>query len=122
MDIKVDYYHGLGLLVRDFPVYQTNDDGEVYDNMGLRHPKIIVEPAREIVRPATSDLEPRLEGVDEILGELGLSPDDLGLLKDEGEVVSYTKERTFTIEDIETYALTHLMGARFGGISIVIPH
>lgn len=120
MDINVSYYNGYALLLRDYPAYQTNDDGEFYDRRGLRHPKIIVKPATEIVRPQTT--EPELEGVDEILSELGLDSTDLGLMKDEGEVITYTKEVILSEEDIETYGLTNIMAAKLGGITLIIPH
>lgn len=120
MDINVSYYNGYALLLRDFPAYQTNDDGEFYDRYGLRHPKIVVQPAKEIIRPR--ETEPELEGVEEILSELGLDSLDLGLMKDEGEVITYSKEVILSESDIETYGLTNIMAAKLGGIKLIIPH
>jgi hypothetical protein len=119
------YLEGLGFLVREFPVLFTNTAGETEDGRSMRLPKIVVVPAREekIKENVTQDLDYQsiIETGESVLRELGLNPDDFGLLKDEGETIRYHKEVVLKRDHIETYALTMLMNRIFESEVLIIP-
>jgi hypothetical protein len=119
------FYEGLGFLVREFPVLLTSQEGDTEDRRGMRLPKIVVVPAREekIAQSYSEDEQYReiVSSGQDLLQQLGLNPDDFGLLKDEGETIRYVKEIVLKRDHLETYALTMLMNKVYEAENIVVP-
>lgn len=119
------YFEGLGLLVREFPVLLVNSEGEIEDGRAMRLPKMVVLPSREekIKDNLSQDLEYQsvIESGQDVLKELGLNPEDFGLLKDEGETIRYHKEVVLKREHLEIYAMTMLMNRVYESEIIIIP-
>jgi hypothetical protein len=119
------YIDGMGFLVREFPIIFTSSEGGVEDIQSMRLPKIVVIPAREekIKELTTQDLNYQniIETGEEVLRELGLNPEDFGLLNDEGETIRYHKEVLLKREHMELYALTILMAKILENTIVVIP-
>lgn len=119
------FYEGLGFLVREFPVLLTSQEGDTEDRRGMRLPKIVVVSAREekIAQSYSEDEQYReiIDSGQDLLQQLGLNPDDFGLLKDEGETVRYVKEIVLKRDHLETYALTMLMNRVYEAEHIVVP-
>jgi hypothetical protein len=119
------YLEGLGFLVREFPVLFTNSEGETEDGRSMRLPKIVVIPAREEKIKDQSmqdtDYQNIIETGSEVLRELGLNPDDFGLLKDEGETIRYHKEVVLKRDHIEVYGLTMLMNRIYESEVLIVP-
>jgi hypothetical protein len=115
----------LGFLVREFPVLFTNSEGETEDGRSMRLPKIVVIPAREEKIKDQSmqdtDYQNIIETGSEVLRELGLNPDDFGLLKDEGETIRYHKEVVLKRDHIEVYGLTMLMNRIYESEVLIVP-
>jgi hypothetical protein len=119
------YLEGLGFLVREFPILFTNNEGETEDGRSMRLPKIVVIPAREEKIKDQSmqdtDYQNIIETGSEVLRELGLNPDDFGLLKDEGETIRYHKEVVLKRDHIEVYGLTMLMNRIYESEVLIVP-
>jgi hypothetical protein len=119
------FYEGLGFLVREFPVLLTSQEGDSEDRRGMRLPKIVVVPAREekIAQSYSEDEQYRqiIDSGQDLLRQLGIDPDDYGLLKDEGETIRYVKEIVLKRDHLETYALTMLMNRIYEAEHIVVP-
>lgn len=113
------------LLIRDFPIIQNTDDGQVLSNARarppIRPPKIIVVPARE-ERVEDHEGDETWRGIAEtaqgILEELGL---DESLLGDDAPPVKYTPEIILKRPDLERYALTSYMNMLYASNTIAIP-
>lgn len=118
------YFEGLGFLVREFPVLLLNSEGEIEDSRAMRLPKIVVVPAREekIKDQLSQDMEYQsvIESGQDVLKQLGLNPEDFGLLKDEGETIRYHKEVILKREHLEIYSLTMLMNRIYESEILVI--
>lgn len=109
-DIGLDFEMGIGMLVRDYPIIQTDDRGDIREGSRFRLPRILVTAASEEMVPLTqpiSNHDTLMESGKQILEQLGMSADDFGLLEDDGETIKYTEEVPLRGEDIETYALVH---------------
>ena len=122
------FIEGLGFMIREFPILLTSfEEGETEERAGrgMRLPKIVVIPAREekIKDSYSQDgqYQEIIESGQELLQQLGLNPDDFGLLKDEGETIKYTKEVLLKREHLELYALTVLMNRVFQAEHILVP-
>lgn len=120
-----EQYEGMGFLIREFPVLMQSSEGEIEDKRSFRLPKIVVLPAREEkVREKYSQddqYEQIIQTGSEVLKELGLSPGDFGLLKDEGETIVYHKEVLLKRDHMEQYLLTMIMNRVFGAEMLIIP-
>jgi len=122
-DIGLDFESGIGMLVRDYPIIQTDDRGDVREGTKFRLPRILVTAASEEMVPLTQPLSNHSSLMDagkEILEQLGMSADDFGLLEDDGETIKYTEEVPLHGEDIETYALVHFQTNEWQKIPIAL--
>lgn len=109
-DIGLDFETGVSMLVREYPIIQTDDRGDIREGTKFRLPRILVTAASEEMVPITQTLSNHdlmMETGKDILERLGMTPDDFGLLEDDGETIKYTEEVPLRGEDIETYALVH---------------
>lgn len=120
-----ELYEGMGFLIREFPILMQSSDGEIEDKRSFRLPKIVVLPAREekVKEKYSQDdqYEQIIQTGSDVLKELGLSADDFGLLKDEGETIVYHKEVLLKRDHMEQYLLTMLMNRVFGAEMLIIP-
>lgn len=122
-DIGLDFETGIGMLVRDYPIIQTDDKGEVKEGTKFRLPRIIITEASEEMVPLTQPLsnhDSLMDAGKEILEKLGMTADDFGLLEDDGETIKYTEELLLQGDDIETYALVHFQTNEWQRISPAI--
>jgi hypothetical protein len=111
------------MLVRDYPIIQTDDRGDVREGTKFRLPRILVTAASEEMVPLTQPLsnhDSLMDAGKEILEQLGMSADDFGLLEDDGETIKYTEEVPLHGEDIETYALVHFQTNEWQKIPIAL--
>lgn len=122
-DIGLDYDTGIGMLVRDYPIIQTDDNGDVRQGTRFKLPKIVVVGANEEMVPLEQPIsthEHMMDAGKEILEQLGLSSEDFGLMEDDGETIRYTEEIIMDGEDIETYALVNFHARELQTIPIAI--
>lgn len=122
-DIGIDYETGIGMLIRDYPVVQTDDAGDVLQGSRFRLPRVVIVPASEEMVPLDQPIsthDSMMDAGKDILEQLGLSADDFGLMEDDGETIRYTEEIIMSGEDIETYALVNYQTREWQKVPVAI--